>query len=147
MAQMVRDKVTTHALMKPWTLPAANASGKALRYTNAPSGLNVDTMGDLDKALEETDFLVPNLNDGRPPGMQAFDLRGVLIDPFALGSPAAGLFQTLGDKMAQATEGVIADPEGKPVMALHSMWLEFTFTTPSGKKRTERRYLVAPCTD
>jgi hypothetical protein len=32
-------------------------------------------------------------------------------------------------------------------MALHSMWLEFTFTTPSGKKRTDRRYLVAPRTD
>jgi hypothetical protein len=104
-------------------------------------------MGDLDKALEETNLLMPNLNGGRPPGMQAFDLRGVLIDPFALGSPAAGLFQTLGDKMAQATEGVIADPEGKPAMALHSMWLEFTFTTPSGKSRTDRRYLVAPRTD
>lgn len=144
MEQMVTGKVTKHALMKPWTMPVANTSGKALRYTNAPSGLNVDTIGDLDKALNETNFLIPNLNGGRPPGMQAFDLRGVLIDPFALGSPAAGLFQTLGDKMAQATEGVIDDPDGKPVMALHSMWLEFTFTAPSGKTRTDRRYLVAP---
>lgn len=147
MEQMVTGKVTKHALMKPWTRPAANASGKALRYINAPSGLNVDNFDDLDKALEETNLLMPNLNGGRPPGMQAFDLRGVLIDPFALGSPAAGLFQTLGEKMAQATEGVIDDPDGKPVMALHSMWLEFTFTTPSGKTRTDRRYLIAPRTD
>ena len=147
MEQMVTGKVTKHALMSPWTMPAANANGKTMRYTNAPSGLNVNTMGDLDRALDETNFLMPNLNGGPPPGMQAFDLRGVLIDPFALGSPAAGLFQTLGEKMAQATEGIIDDPDGKPVMALHSMWLEFTFTTPSGKSRTDRRYLVAPRSD
>ena len=147
MEQMVSGKVTRHALMKPWTMPVANASGKAIRYRNAPSGLVIATAGDLDKAIKDTNFLMPVLNGGKPPGVQAFDTRGRPIDPFALGSPAAALFQTLGDKMVLATEGVIDDPEGKPVMALHSMWLEFTYTTPSGKARTDRRYLVAPRTD
>jgi catechol 2,3-dioxygenase-like lactoylglutathione lyase family enzyme len=54
---------------------------------------------------------------------------------------------TLGDKFESATEGVAQREDGKPPLALHSMYLEFTFTTPSGDADNRRRYLLAPRTD
>jgi hypothetical protein len=127
--------------------PVANYAGQAIRYRNAASGLLPDTAADLDKAVAETRFFMPMLNGAQAPGAQAFDLQGRVIDPFALGSPAAGLFQTLGDKLVSATEAVQADKDGQPLLALHSFWLEFTHTAPSGATRSQRRYLVPPRED
>jgi len=147
MEQLMAGKIIKHQLMSPWSGPVANLAGTAIRYRNAPSGLVPDTAADLDQAVADTRFLMPMLNGARAPGAQAFDLKGRVIDPFALASPAASMFQTLGDKMTAATEGVMDDKDGQPVMALHSMWLEFTFSTPSGESETQRRYLVAPRED
>jgi len=147
MEQLVSGKIVKHQLMSPWSGPVANLNGVAIRYRNAPNGLNLETASELDKAIANTQFLMPLLNGAQAPGAQAFDLKGRAIDPFALGSPAAGLFKTLGDKLLDATEAVKDDQSGQPVMALHSMWLEFTFATPSGYSQTHRRYLLAPRSD
>lgn len=140
-------EIKRQALMSPWTVPVANYAGTAIRYRNAANGFVPDTAGDLAKALSQTSFFTPALNGSSAPGAQAFDLKGRVIDPFALGSPAAALFQTLGDKMISATEGVQDDEDGQPLLALHSLWLEFTHTAPSGITRTQRRYLVPPRAD
>lgn len=146
--QWFNGEIRTHLVMQPWTSPAASIVGKALRYRNAPNGLSRETAGDLAKAMDETTILIPAFNDGMAPGAQAFDLNGRPIDPFALSmGGAAGLFQTLGDKLESATEGVAEREDGKPILALHSMYLEFTFTTPSGDTDTRRRYLLPPRTD
>ena len=64
----------------------------------------------------------------------------------ALGA-SAGIFQTMGDKMGNATGGLMDRKDKQPAMALNSMWLEFTFTAPGGAQTTHRRYLVAPRSD
>jgi hypothetical protein len=49
--------------------------------------------------------------------------------------------------MEQATGDVADRPDGQAVLALHSMWLEFTFTAPDGETHTQRRYVIAPRDD
>ena len=137
-------KISQHPLMNPWTVPVANYAGQAIDFRMTPAGLPADSGRSLAETLAQARFFTPVLNGGAPPGAQAFDLRGRVLDPFALNSPAAGLFQTLGDKLASATEGVQQDEDGRPVLALHSIWLEFTHTTPAGVERTQRRYLIPP---
>ena len=148
MEQNVSGKITKHRLMSPWSAPVANLNGVAIRYRNAPDGLKLQSATDLEKAVADTDILTPLLNGAQAPGARAFDLKGRSIDPFALsGGPAAGIFKTVGDKMLAATEGVQGNEDGEPTMALHSMWLEFSLTTPSGTEQTHRRYLVPPRSD
>ena len=142
--QWSNGKILTHQVMKPWKGPVANLFWQPLRYRNAPNGLNKDTADNLETALENTTMFFPTFNNAMAPGAQAFDMNGRPIDPFALSSPAAGIFQTIGDKFESATEGVADREDGMPVLALHSMYLEFTFDTPSGESDTRRRYLVAP---
>ncbi len=139
--QWLAGKIETRQIMTPWTRPVANLDAEAIRYRNAPSGLNLDNAGDLKSVIEESQMLVPMLNDATAPGAMAFDLRGRVIDPMALGG-GAGVFQTMGDKMGNATSGLMDRKDKQPAMALNSMWLEFTFTAPGGAKTTYRRYLV-----
>jgi len=131
--------------MAPWTSPTANLAGKSLRFRNAPNGLKNETANDLKTAIENTTMFVPMFNDSPAPGWKGFDLKGRSIDPFALGgSGAAGLIKTVGDKFETATTGVADREDGNPTLALHSMYLEFTFTSPSGEADTRKRYLLAP---
>ena len=143
--QWKAGSIVRHRIMKPWTSPVANLIGVALRFRNAPSGLNNETAGDLGEALQKTTLFIPMFNEAMAPGAQAFDLKGRTVDLAALGgSGSAGIFQTIGDKFESATTGVADREDGKPTLALHSMYLEFTFTSPSGESDTRRRYLVAP---
>ena len=144
--QWMAGKIENHRIMSPWTRPIANLDAQTIRYRNSPSGLNQDNAGDLTAVIGNTQFLLPMFNDATAPGAMAFDLKGRVVDPMALGGNA-GIFQTMGDLMGTAT-GELMDREDKqPAMALHSMWLEFTFTAPDGAQTIYRRYLVAPRAD
>lgn len=144
--QWVTGKITPRQIMAPWTRPVANLDAQTIIFRNSPSGLNVNNLGDLDVVVEETQMLIPMFNEAMAPGGMAFDLQGRVIDPMALGA-SAGIFKTMGDKMGKATTGLMDREDKQPAMALNSMWLEFTFTAPSGEKTTHRRYLLAPRTD
>jgi hypothetical protein len=148
--QWTAGKISKHAIMTPWTRPVANLDSVAIRYRNFPSGLNLENAGDLGEVLSDTQIFIPMFNDVRAPGAMAFDLKGRVIDPMVLGGSSgggAGLFATLGNLMEQATGDVQDRQDGQPVLALHSMWLEFTFTAPDGAARTQRRYVIAPRDD
>lgn len=144
------DKHKTHRLMTAFTRPVANLHGVVLSYRNNPNGLKPETLSDLDNALDDRQILTPIFRGGMAPGAMAFDLKGRVIDPTALGSQvggAAGLFAELSDKMESATAN-LADPDDpKTVFELDSMWLEFTLESPSGETRTQRRYLLPPAGD
>ncbi len=144
--QWVAGNITSRQIMAPWTSPVANLDAQTISYRNAPSGLNLDNAGDLNLVIKETQILVPMLNDASAPGGMAFDLLGRVIDPMAMGA-SAGIFKTMGDKMADATTGLMDRKDKQPAMALNSMWLEFIFTAPGGAQTTHRRYLLAPRTD
>lgn len=134
-------------VMNDWHAPTANLNAQPLRYQNAPNGLTMDTASKLGEAIANTTMLTPMLNGAVAPGARVFDLKGRTVDPFALSGGAAGVFQTLGDKLESATSNV-SDPDGgQPILALHSMYLEFTYTSPSGLQDTRRRYLVPPRDD
>lgn len=142
--QRFAGEIRTHALMAPFDTPVANLDGKALSYRNHPDGLTPATLGDLESAVDETTLLLPVINDARAPGAMAFDLSGRTVDPMALGSGASGLFSTLAERTEQAT-ATVADPEDpKDVVALESMWLEFTFVAPGGAETRVRRYILPP---
>jgi hypothetical protein len=143
--QWLGGKIEKHAIMSPWSAPVANLNGQAIRFQNAPDGLTEDTASDLEQALAKTNTLMPFVGENPAAGAMAFDLQGRVIDPMAQGgSPAAGVFKTVGDKFATATEGLADRADGKPAMALHSMYLEFTFQRPGGESQTRTRYLVPP---
>jgi len=143
--QWLGGKIEKHSIMKPWSAPVANLNGMAIRFQNAADGVTRETVHDLDLALANTNSLMPFVGKALAPGAMAFDLQGRVIDPMAQsGSPAAGIVKTVGDKFATATEGLADRADGKPAMALHSMYLEFTFQRPDGESETRRRYLVPP---
>ena len=144
--QWLAGKIVSHQIMTPWTRPVANLDAQTIRYRNSPNGLNPDNAGDLSAVIRDTQLLIPMFNEAAAPGGMAFDLKGRVIDPMALGGNA-GIFQTMGDKMITATDGLVDGEDGQPVMALDSMWLEFTFTAPGGAQTTQRRYVVAPRAD
>jgi len=144
--QWVAGKIIDHQVMSPWTRPVANLDSVAISYRNAPNGMTLDNAANLDSAIEKTQMFIPMLNDATAPGAMAFDLQGRVIDPMAMGS-SAGIFKTMGDKMGDATSGLMDRQDNQPAMALDSMWLEITFTAPGGAKTTQRRYLLPPLAD
>ena len=135
------DEVLTHRLMADVTRPIANLDGVAIGYRNHPSGLNPQTLSDIEQAMASTQLLMPTFNGAPAPGAMAFDLKGRVVDPMVAQSPGASLFATLADKLEGATKTV---GERDQLLALDSMWLQFTFIEPDGRERTTRRYLVAP---
>ena len=150
MEQWVAGSIEKHALMTPWTRPVANLDGVAITYRNAPSGLNLESLRNLEQAVQSSQLFFPTFMDANAPGAMAFDLKGRAIDPMAVGAQSggmAGIFQTMGNAMEQATTDLMDREDGQPALALHSMWLEFTFTTPGGETSTQRRYVVAPRED
>lgn len=143
--QWLGGKIEKHSIMKPWSAPVANLNGRAIRFQNAPDGVTHDNSHDLDLALTNTNTLTPFVGKAMAAGAMAFDLQGRTIDPMAQGgSPAAGVFKTVGDKFATAATEMADRADGKPAMALHSMYLEFTFQRPGGEPETRRRYVVPP---
>lgn len=141
------DRFENHRLMKPWTRPAANLHGVAISYRNHAGSITAETLADLEGALDDDEMFTPVFRGAPAPGGMAFDLKGRIIDPMAMGSSsfgAAGLFAELSDKMETATQAVDDDEDGEPLFALEAMWLEFTLTTPSGTETRYRRYLLAP---
>lgn len=135
-------------VMDDWRAPTANLNAQPLRYQNVPNGLTKDTASNLEEAIAGTTMLTPMLNGAVAAGAQVFDLKGRTVDPFALSAGgAAGLFQTLGDKLESAAGDVMAPGEGQAILALHSMYLEFTYTSPSGRQDTRRRYVLPPRED
>ena len=146
--QWSNGKINKHRVMKTWTGPVANLIGMGVQYTNLPNGLNEETAHERDLAVSKTDMFFPMFNGSMAPGAKAFDLSGRTIDPDVLGgSGAAGIFKTVGDKFESAVEGIAAREDGKPILALHSMYLEFTFVSPDGEEQSRRRYVLPPRAD
>lgn len=143
--QWLGGRIEKHSLMRPWSAPVANLNGAAIRFQNVPDGITRDNVHDLDQALSDSNVLMPVVGKAPAPGAMAFDLQGRLIDPMAQGgSGAAGIFKTVGDKFVDATTELADRADGKPAMALHSMYLEFTIQRPGGESETRRRYVLPP---
>lgn len=143
--QWLGGRIEKHSIMSPWSAPVANLNGEAIRFQNVPDGVNRDNVHDLNQALADSNVLIPVVGKAPVPGAMAFDLQGRVIDPMAQsGSPAAGIFKTVGDKFVDATTELADRADGKPAMALHSMYLEFTFQRPGGESETRRRYVLPP---
>lgn len=142
--QLVAGKIEKHRIMDPWSAPVANLNGVPIRFQNIPNGLTEDNVQDLELILTKTNTLTPFVGKSPAAGAMAFDLQGRSIDYMAAASPAAGIVKTVGDKFVTATSSLNGDADDNPVMALHSMYLEFTFNRPGAESETRKRYLVPP---
>jgi len=143
--QWLNGAIEKHQIMAPWTAPVANLAGVPIRFQNVPNGVSRDNTDDLDAVLAATQVFTPFVGESAAKGAMAFDLQGRSIDPMAQGgSPAAGIIKTVGDKFVDAASDMADREDGKPVMALHSMYLEFTFERPGGESETRRRYVLPP---
>ena len=143
--QWLGDNIEKHRIMSPWSAPVAELNSRPIRFQNVPNGINRDNVQDVDRALADSNVLTPFFGKRTAPGAKLFDLQGRVIDPMAQGgSPAAGIIKTVGDKFVVATTDLADREDGKPAMALHSVYLEFTFHRPGGEFETRRRYILPP---
>jgi len=144
--QRVNNTTKKYSLMKPWIKPVANLQDQLITYSNAPSGTNLKSEYNLAEVLDKSTYFAPTFN-GANVGGKVFDLKGRLVDAFAMSDPAGALFQTLGDKTLSAIDqisstGKSADTEKKQeTMQLTSQWLEFTFMYPDGTEYVQKRFI------
>jgi len=125
-------------IASPWERPVANIFGQAITVGVLP--LVGTTAGQGDTATPS--IFLPLFNGRLAPGGRAFSLLGQVVDPAAAGSPAGGVFETLGQRFLEAAHSVVDDPENKPLMALTGQFIRVTWIRPGGRKRTEERWLL-----
>lgn len=142
--QRIGTQTKQHSLMKPWIKPIANLQDKLITYSNAPSGVSLESDYDLTDILDKSRFFTPTFN-GNKVGGKVFDLNGHLVDAEAASAPAGALFKTLGDKTLSAVDKLSAMESSKGTaqksMQLISQWLAFTFIYPDGTEYVQKRYI------
>ena len=148
--QKTGDKLTVTSLMKAWQRPVANLIGKRLVFTNVADGLK--KLNDLKAASDiakNTKFITPVFTvDGKPAlELNPFDLNGTVIDLSVLkmgGAAAAGLFQTLGNKLESAIQSTATDGVSKDenYRTLSAQWVEYTLISPDGKEKQIKRSII-----
>ena len=76
-------------------------------------------------------------------GAQLFNLNGVVVDPVTLSSPAAGLFDTLGEVTNRSTATLQGEGEARQseMTRVTAHWLDIAATGPGVAPRGVRRYL------
>lgn len=144
------DKFTVTPLMNAWQRPAANLIGKRLVFTNVADGLK--KLNDLkapSDIAKNTKFITPVFTvDGKPAlELDPFDLNGTVIDLSVLkmgGAAAAGLFQTLGNKLESAIQSTATDGVSKDenYRTLSAQWVEYTLISPDGKEKQIKRSII-----
>lgn len=148
--QRVAGKVTSHPIMDAWERPAANLSGRSIGFQIYPDGISDPSdMADVGRVYEETNFYIPLLDGRLAPGGQFFDAMGNVVPPDAASSPYAGVFQTVANKLSQATSalGNLSTPPGTatpPAVALSGVRLQYTLIAPGGQERSFVRYIWGP---
>lgn len=140
--QRLGSKKQTQALFEPWVRPTANLNGRTITYTNVPN--NFEDLKDQPTAStwEASNIFGPVLNGQLPPKARLFDTNGNTIDPVAGSSPAAGVFQTVGDRFGRAAGLLNGDGDAADYVSLTDLWLEITLIDPLGKERVFKRSIV-----
>ncbi len=148
--QKIGDKLVSVSLMKPWEIPAANLVGKSLQFSNVPDGLksNAD-LSHPQKIAENTNFLIPvfKVDEKQVAQPSYFDMSGILVDAATASNAAAGLFQTLGNKMdgalgATSVAGTDKAPPDTNFRTISAQWIELTRIFPGGREEKVKRYVI-----
>lgn len=139
--QRLGDDVDEKAITAAWERPVANLIGSAFSFTTVPDTLANDSGSEVeaDEAFESATFIFPVFQGELAPGAQLFDLKGNTAPPEAASSPAAGVFQSVGNALGGATGALSGQDEA---VALSALWLEFTLVEPGGTESVYRRSLV-----
>lgn len=124
-------------ITSPWERPTANLNGVPLVFSNVPDNIAHAprlSFSPID-AISQSNFFIP-VFQGRPaPGGQYFDTRGNKVDAMAASNAAAGLFQALGELVAQSSEALSSG--SAPVLT--AQWIEITLISPGGSERSYKR--------
>ena len=136
--QRLGGELEEKAITEAWERPVANLVGQSFTFASMPDTLSDPAQEalDVDAAFADATFIYPLFNDALAPGAQLFDLNGNTAPPEAASSPAAGIFQTVGNAFGGAIGAIGGDEE--PV-ALTAQWLEFTLIEPGGAETVHRR--------
>ncbi len=140
--QRLGEQVKVHSLFPAWERPAANLTGIPLTYTNVPNNLEELREQPDASVLEAATIFAPVLNGQLPASGQFFDLDGNVVDPEAASSPAAGVFQNVGNAFGNASGAIAGSENPEDYVALASQWLQFTLIAPSGHETVFRRSVV-----
>lgn len=125
-------------ISEPWEQPVANLVAVPVVFGNLPDsmlGSGLPTLN-LQEALQSAKFIAPVFRGQLPPGGQYFDLNGNVIDPMVASDPAAGTFKNVSDSFLKAAGFLNGD---KAVSTLTAQWVEYTFISPNGERKTVRR--------
>ena len=136
--QRLGDELQEHPITAAWERPIANLAGSAFSVMTVPDTLatDPDASADLTAAFESATFIYPVFQGELAPGAQLFDLNGNTAPPEAAASPAAGIFQSVGNAFGGAAGALSGQEEA---VALSAMWLEFTLIEPGGAETVHRR--------
>ena len=137
--QRLGDALTTSPLFEAWTRPTANLVGVAVGYANTPLGSDAFWREPSPALFAEADSFAPVFMDASPVGAKVFDLDGNLLDPEAAASPAAGVFENVGNAFEGAASQLASPGGDDDVRALTAQWLRFTFSAPDGSTTVVRR--------
>lgn len=120
-----------------WERPTANLNGVALVFSNVPDNIAHSpqlTFSPIE-AISKSNFFIPVFQGNPAPGGQYFDTRGNKVDAMAASSAAAGLFQALGEGVAQSSEALSSG--SAPVLT--AQWIQITLISPGGSERSYKR--------
>lgn len=134
-------ELETVPVMRAWERPTANLVGVALTYASVPDGFMDDAAAGrtTEESAAATSFVLPTFGGSLAEGAQLFDARGNTVPPDAAASPAAGVFQSVGGALGDATDAIGGEEES---VALTAHWLEYTMIEPGGEATTHRRMLI-----
>lgn len=142
--QRLGKETVEHLIAGPYERPAANISGKPIEFSIFPMDMFATDHieGDtLDKAIRDSTYFVSVLFDGAPRATAYFDLAGSPVDPFAGGSPAAGVVNTVGGRFGQAAGALAGEDNPEDFIRLNKIWMQYEIIAPGGNTTTHVRTL------
>ncbi|WMS41954.1 transglutaminase domain-containing protein [Acuticoccus sp. MNP-M23] len=124
------------------SIVVANALNWAPTYQAYPAGI-ANAQEFLSGDVAAVSRFTPMFGGGAMRRAKAFNLSGIAVDPSVLSSPAAGLFESLGEVTNDASGTLAAEGGARQteVTRLTRHWLEITQTGPGTPPVTVERVL------
>jgi len=131
------DKSETIVVAQSNDMPTANLVGAPITVAIVPNTLqSLPDIANITETLRNAQLWTPVIN--KVQGSLSFDLHGNVVSPDAAAAPAAGLFQTMGQKMGSAAGGL-----GASLPEIGHVWLSYQLTRPGGSTKIYKTDLFA----
>jgi hypothetical protein len=145
--QWVKGELIEHPVMSAWEAPVADLVGTPVTFHNNPDGLSRSADAfDIDTVIEQTELLIPLVNDAFPPDLRVFDLTGTPTEFEEIAPNEYAATFDLGELIGTGPDGVdlfgSPDPSGETFPVLTAQWIDYTLIAPDGTESTHRRMIL-----